>query len=111
VLSCRYHGEFIQRAGRHLGGLPTDLDEAIKLFHAIAAEIQLEFVLEPGEMMLLNNFIALHARTDFKDEGERKRNLLRLWLDLPDGRKVLPMYRKQALTYDKNDERRLLEKA
>ena len=42
----------------------------------------LEMRLEPGELNLLKNNTALHARTEFEDHAEpaRKRHLLRLWL-------------------------------
>ena len=42
--------------------------------------------LEPGDMQLLNNHVALHSRTQFEDfdEPERKRLLWRLWLAPPD---------------------------
>jgi hypothetical protein len=55
-----------------------------------------EFVLNMqfrvGDIQFLNNYLVLHARTDYEDwpEPERKRDLLRLWLtvrrslDLPD---------------------------
>ena len=55
-----------------------------------------EFVLNMhfrvGDVQFLNNYLVLHARTDYEDwpEPERKRDLLRLWLtvrrdlDLPD---------------------------
>ena len=48
--------------------------------------------LEPGDIQLLNNSVVLHARTDFVDyeEPERRRHLLRLWLNVETGRSVDP---------------------
>jgi hypothetical protein len=43
-------------------------------------------------MYFLNNFTILHARTQFDDfeEEDRRRHLLRLWLDVPGMRAVHP---------------------
>jgi len=55
-------------------------------------DIMLEFTLEPGQMYFLNNYTILHARTQFEDfeEEDRRRHLLRLWLDVPGMRPVHP---------------------
>ena len=51
-------------------------------------DVMLEFTLEPGEAMFYNNFLVMHARTAFEDDREAgiRRHLLRLWLDVPNGR-------------------------
>src|ERR1700730_9386641 len=49
-------------------------------------ELMLEFTLRPGEMYFINNYTILHARTAFDDgdaEEDRRRHLLRLWLEAP----------------------------
>jgi hypothetical protein len=96
-----YSPEFMLRAGELLGGLPQPLKEALDLFNAIAEreDIGLDFMLEPGEMMILNNFVVLHARTRFTDSATRKRYLLRLWLDVPNGRPVAEAYHRKAEIY------------
>jgi hypothetical protein len=55
-------------------------------------DLQLGMDLEPGDIQLLNNSVILHARTGFIDheEPERRRHLLRLWLNVEDGRPVDP---------------------
>jgi len=56
-------------------------------------ELMLEFTLQPGEMYFINNYTIRHARTAFDDcdaEEERRRHLLRLWLDVPQMRPVHP---------------------
>jgi hypothetical protein len=68
--------------------------EALDLFDEItnAPEFVLNMHFQPGDVQFLNNYLVLHARTDYEDwpEPERKRDLLRLWLtvrrdlDLPD---------------------------
>ncbi|MDN3565090.1 TauD/TfdA family dioxygenase [Paeniroseomonas aquatica] len=44
--------------------------------------------LEPGDLQLVNNHVAIHSRTHYQDfeEPELKRHLLRLWLAVPQGR-------------------------
>jgi alpha-ketoglutarate-dependent taurine dioxygenase len=59
---------------------------------ALREDLQLGMALEPGDIQLLNNSVILHARTGFIDheEPERRRHLLRLWLNVEDGRPVDP---------------------
>ena len=81
-----------------LNGVPyTDLENAA-LEHfdrtAARADLRYDMDLEPGDIQLLNNFTTFHARTDFVDADDpaQKRHLLRLWLQLPDGRSFLRKY-------------------
>jgi hypothetical protein len=55
-------------------------------------DIVWRFTLEPGEILFFNNYTHFHARTEFVngDAPEQQRRLLRLWLDVPNGRKVVP---------------------
>lgn len=57
--------------------------EAIDLFRATAQRLQFETRLEAGEATFLNNYTVMHARSEFEDwdEPEKKRLMLRLWLD------------------------------
>ena len=92
-LSCRY-----QRAGIAAGhrdrGVPLTQEDiaALNLFDEIAKgpENRVAFYLERGDMMVINNYTVLHARTQFADydEPERRRRLVRLWLDAPGFRDV-----------------------
>ncbi|HKE45665.1 MAG TPA: TauD/TfdA family dioxygenase [Steroidobacteraceae bacterium] len=74
-------------AGHHELGIPiTEAElEAIDLFDAIAREPEtaVSFTLETGDMLVINNYTVLHARRAFEEfpEPERRRHLLRLWLD------------------------------
>ena len=96
-LSCRY-----QRAGIAAGhkgrGVPlTDLEiEALDLFDEVARAPanRVEFTLARGDMMIVNNYAVLHARTGFTQfpEAERARLLVRLWLDAPGFRDVPPEF-------------------
>jgi hypothetical protein len=57
--------------------------EAIDTFRATAQRLQFETRLEAGEATFLNNYTVMHARSEFEDwdEPEKKRLMLRLWLD------------------------------
>ena len=63
-------------------------------------ELTLEFTLRPGEMYFINNYTILHARTAFDDgdaEEDRRRHLLRLWLEVPEMRPVHPYIRRNGI--------------
>jgi hypothetical protein len=50
--------------------------------------------LEPGDLQILSNHVALHSRTEFQDEAgsAKKRTLYRLWIATPDGPDLPPMW-------------------
>lgn len=57
--------------------------EAIRMFEALAQELALDIEFEKGDISFVLNHVTQHARTKVDDwlEPERKRHLLRLWLD------------------------------
>ncbi|GAB4822232.1 hypothetical protein N2152v2_009278 [Parachlorella kessleri] len=69
--------------------------EAIKLFNELAAsdELRMSYMLQPGDIQILSNHTQLHHREGFTDweEPEKKRHLLRLWLE-PEDSRPLPHY-------------------
>ena len=77
-------------------GIPLSVAQrtALETFigHALRPDLQLGMDLEPGDIQLLNNSVILHARTGFVDYEEpgRRRHLLRLWLNVENGRPVDP---------------------
>lgn len=96
-VSCRYLRSGI--AGGHAAlGLPLGEDDiaAMDLFDAVstAPENRLAFFLERGEMIVVNNYTVMHARTRFVNfpEPERRRQLVRLWLDDEEFRDVPPTF-------------------
>jgi len=74
-------------------GFTDEEIDAIDTFRATAQRLQFETRLEPGEASFLNNHTVMHARSEFDDwdEQQKKRLMLRLWLDVERGaRPVVP---------------------
>ena len=94
-LSCRYQRAGIAGGQREMGLAldPQDI-EALNLFDEIASapENRLAFFLERGDLMVVNNYTVMHARTRFVNfpEPEKRRQLVRLWLDDAGFRDVPP---------------------
>ena len=102
-VSCYYHALSFLAAARARGEeMPDSLREAMACFGAIAQrpEVRADFMLEPGEMLFWHNFMMLHSRRSFTDEGANKRLLLRLWLHVPGGRPMHPEFIDRALLMD-----------
>jgi hypothetical protein len=72
-------------AGHRAGGVPlTDADiAALDLFDEVARmpEFRLDFDLERGDMLVINNYTVMHARAGFRNfpEPDRMRRFIRLW--------------------------------
>lgn len=101
-VSCGYIRRFLTMAADRLGEqLPADLVEALDYFDAVAQreDISFNFMLEPGEMIVCNNLVTLHGRTGFEDSEQHTRHLLRLWLDVPNGRPVVPAMTERTAEY------------
>ena len=66
--------------------------EAIDFVSALAEEHHADMEFRRGDIQILNNYTAIHTRTEFEDwpEPERKRVLWRLWLSIPDFRPPTP---------------------
>jgi alpha-ketoglutarate-dependent taurine dioxygenase len=78
-------------AGHRKAGVPLTAEQARALDALDAAlnrpALRAEFELRPGDMYFLNNRWLLHNRTAFADhpEPERRRHLVRLWLERRSG--------------------------
>ena len=50
---------------------------------------------EPGDILLLNNWITFHRRTEFDDCSDpgQRRHILRVWLSMPNSRPIDPMFK------------------
>ncbi|MGD9944411.1 MAG: TauD/TfdA family dioxygenase [Burkholderiaceae bacterium] len=102
----RYNRTYIESAQRfaELPRLTETQREALDVIDGICSDpaFRYDMVLERGDMQFVNNFVALHSRTDYEDypEPERKRHLLRLWL-LTAGLSNRPQpYERLFRTYD-----------
>ncbi len=92
LLHCMYNRNPIMWAEK--AGITLSADEiaALDLFDAVVArpDMQLHMDLQPGDMQFVNNFVVLHSRTEYSDGPDTRRHLLRIWLHLPEGRRVGP---------------------
>lgn len=84
------------RTARDKQGRPlTPLElEAIDYIERLAEspELCLTMDFRPGDIQFLNNYAIIHTRTAFRDERDpdKRRLLLRLWMNLRDGRALAP---------------------
>ncbi len=86
-LFCRYNRSYIQSAQRfaEVPRLSAAQIEAMDLIDSLCSdpEFYLDMNLEAGDMQFICNYTTLHSRTAYEDwpERERRRYLLRLWLE------------------------------
>jgi hypothetical protein len=70
--------------------------EALDMVESIAREAQfhIKFRQAPGELLILNNFVVFHSRTEFEDwpDPAKRRLLLRIWLSMPNSRPLAPEF-------------------
>jgi hypothetical protein len=88
-LSSRYTRNSILHGAEFLGKPLTGREKApLDLVDALAGELCMTMHFKQGDMQLVSNHSVLHSRNEFTDfpEPERKRDLLRLWVNLPNGR-------------------------
>ncbi|MEM9681764.1 MAG: TauD/TfdA family dioxygenase [Pseudomonadota bacterium] len=95
AFTCYYNAKQIENGARKTGdGLSEIETEAVLRVEALALDPDLQFNMgfQTGDIQLLNNYTILHARTEYEDwpDPSRKRLLLRLWLNVPNGRPLLP---------------------
>jgi hypothetical protein len=113
-VSCLFSRMFIMAAVDQSGvKLPEEFAEAMTYFEQLIQDerFRVQFMLEPGEMMVWNNFVILHSRTRFEDSERNTRDLLRLWLNVEQGRHVVPELYTWARIYEKLAARRMAEHA
>jgi hypothetical protein len=96
-MSCRYNSrtmiEGMEKAGKPLN------EKELRAVHyvaelALSSKFRYDMVFEQGDIQILSNYGILHSRKGFVDfpEPERKRDLLRLWLNLRNGRQLAPEF-------------------
>lgn len=94
-LSCCINSKSSRTAREQLGEPMTQFElDAIHCFEKLAVDPDLCMTMDfrPGDIQLLNNYVIIHTRTAFHDgrEPEQRRLLLRLWLNLRNGRPLAP---------------------
>lgn len=64
--------------------------EALDLYYGICDELCLKLHFEPGDIQFLQNHVVFHSRTAYVDRPQPAppRHLMRIWLSLPDGRRL-----------------------
>lgn len=97
VVSCVYYRPFTEMAAEALGTtLSEDQLAALDLFDQCASspDLAVRFPLRAGQTLVLHNRTVLHARTDYEDwpESDRRRHLLRVWIDAPNLLPVSPQH-------------------
>ncbi len=95
VLSCGCNYTYIRDGQAKIGEPLTPVEiEALDMFYAIAEEHVLAMDLLPGDMQFVNNYVLLHDRSDYEDydELDRKRHMLRLWLNVERRRPLAPAF-------------------
>jgi hypothetical protein len=86
-LFCRYNRTYVESAQRFdtAPRLSEAQIEAMDLIDSLCndPEFYLDMVFERGDMQFIGNYTTLHSRTEYEEwaERERRRYLLRLWLD------------------------------
>jgi hypothetical protein len=91
-LTCQYSRTYVEQAQEfaEVPRLTAAQNEALDLLAAVAEETCLYSSFEPGDIQLLNNHVIFHGRTAYEDDAgaQRDRLLLRLWLAVPNSRRL-----------------------
>jgi len=92
-LSLRHNSGYARSAARRFdecADLTPQQDELLSLIDELAHDptIHVQFRLQQGDIILVNNYAVAHSRSAFEDhdDPDRRRHLLRLWLVMYDGR-------------------------
>lgn len=91
-ITSQYSRTYVEQAQEYSGVPPLrkDQNEALDLLAEVAEEVCLYSEFEPGDIQLLNNHVVYHGRTAYEDDvvAGQSRLLLRLWLSVPNSRKL-----------------------
>jgi len=96
--ACSFLRVLIDRAHAdpELPDLSLTQIEALDFLEEVANEPgqSVRFLQEPGDILLLNNWITLHRRAAFEDheDPEERRRLFRIWLSMPNSRPIDPRF-------------------
>jgi hypothetical protein len=86
LLSCCYNDKIMRSAHAKMGdSLSPAESEAIDLLKSVAErpDMRFEFNMAPGDIQLINNYVLLHARSEFRSDPDpaKRRCLLRMWMN------------------------------
>src|SRR4029077_6836238 len=91
-LTCQYSRTYVEQAQEfpEEPRLPAAQNEALDLLAEVAEEVCLHSPFVPGDIQLLNNHVIFHGRTAYEDDSAsgQERLLLRLWLSMPNSRRL-----------------------
>ena len=96
-MSCHFNRRLILE-GAEKRGQPLDEHARAAIEHinelALRDDIRFDMDFQAGDVQLLNNHIIMHSRFDYEDytEPSKRRRLLRLWTNMPNGRPLAPEY-------------------
>lgn len=96
-LSCRYLRKAIIEGQSFIGEPVSDLARAALDYMqdlCVSETFRFDMSFEKGDIQILNNYVTLHSRAAFEDwpDGTRKRNLLRVWMNAYEGRRLDPKF-------------------
>lgn len=96
-LSCNMNEKIIRSAHTKMNQPLTPLEEgALKCVMTLARrpDICFRMFLQKGDIQLVNNYTVLHSRAEYTDhaEPERKRRLMRFWVNSRNGRELEPNF-------------------
>lgn len=85
-VSCRYNRYWMALAAKRNGGFSAPDHELLDDLDVWAHGDRFEFDFRPGDVQFVNNYTVMHGRAAHAPvpEEERKRILMRIWLDLDD---------------------------
>ena len=100
TVSCQYNRNWIENAAMRKKNPLSDEENAIfDLMDDIVFEDRLEFAFNEGDIQFCNNYTVMHGRAAHAvvNDEERKRILMRIWLDMPG--EVRPFFDEAIIRY------------
>jgi hypothetical protein len=88
-VSCQYNRSWINNGLARQERTMSEADVALLDFvDSVADEVRLEFPFHQGDVQFCSNYTVLHGRAahEVVPDEDRKRVLMRIWLDMPDFR-------------------------
>lgn len=92
LLHCCYNRNPIDWVVHEGIALSTDEIKILDYFDALCHRpgMAVEMTFQRGDMQFVNNFVILHSRTEYRDDADHQRHLVRLWLENPRSRRGAP---------------------